>query len=95
MELWLSIMATEYAQRAFNVGAMPLHKGLPYAGTFNNGVHIYCDQPVIASSLTGIVFRKGDCYGNVQPDGTVYFDMPYRLIFLYPDGQEEGYTSQA
>ncbi len=93
-ELWLEIMASEYGQKALSAGTLPLHKGLLYAGTFNNGVHVYCNQPVIASTPTGIVFRKDDYYGNVKPDGTIHFDMPYRLILLYPDGQEENFSSQ-
>ena len=73
---------------AASAGATLTYDGVPYVCTFENGVHVYCDLVVFATSPTGVLFENGS---YVRQDGDKRMQGPYRLILVDSEGKAESY----
>jgi len=73
---------------AASAGATLTYNGVPYVCTLENGVHIYCDLAVFATSPTGVLFENGS---YVRQDGGKQMHGSYRLILVNPEGKVESY----
>jgi len=70
------------------VGATLSYEGVPYVCTFTDGVHVYCDLIVLATSPTSVSFKNGS---YIRQDGGKMMMRPYRLILIDSQGNVESY----